>query len=410
MAISVKSTPEIARITAELKAEAQQVGFDLCGVCPAVSPPGFERFEQWLAAGYAGEMQYLPDRSAAYEHPNHVLDGARSVVLLAVNYRTEEPAGFAEEIMPGFGRVSRYAWGIDYHDVIRERLNALADWLRRQTSSVRVRGVVDTAPLLEREFAQLAGLGWIGKNTLLLNKQLGSWFFLAALLTDAELEHDDPFAADHCGTCRACLDACPTDAFVDAYVVDARRCISYLTIELRNSIPHELRSGMGDWLFGCDVCQDVCPWNHRAPQSTEQAFQPLDGANPMELAALFELDEAMFRERFRHTPLWRAKRRGLLRNAAIILGNQPHSPAIEALIRGLNDDEPLVRGASAWALGRFNDFTACNALMKRLAIESDPSVIDELNRSFKRPKTQVSSHDESSSASAPGCLPGKSSA
>ncbi len=222
---------------------------------------------------------------------------------------------------------------------------------------------MDTAPLLEREFAQLAGLGWIGKNTLLLNKQLGSWFFLAALLTDQELDYDEPHVADHCGTCRACLDACPTGAFVEPYVLDARRCISYLTIELRGPIPDNLRSGVGDWLFGCDICQDVCPWNHRAPASPEAAFAPLEDMNPVvELAALFALDDAAFRERFRHTPLWRAKRRGLLRNAAIVLGNRPHAAAIPALIRGLNDPEPLVRGASAWALHRYADLRAEAAL------------------------------------------------
>lgn len=410
MANSANSTPEAARITGELKAEARRLGFDLCGICSAVSPPGFERFEHWLAAGYAGEMHYLSDRAAAYEHPSHVLEGARSVVLLAMNYRTEEPAGEQGEIPPGYGRVSRYAWGTDYHDVIRERLNSLAEWLQRHVPAARVRGVVDTAPLLEREFAQLAGLGWIGKNTLLLNKQLGSWFFLAAILTDVELEYDEPFAADHCGTCRACLDACPTDAFVDAYVLDARRCISYLTIELRESIPNELRNALGDWLFGCDVCQDVCPWNHRAPQTTEPAFQPLDNVNPMELAALFNLDEAAFRARFRHTPLWRAKRRGLLRNAAIVLGNRPNLPANDALIRGLNDEEPLVRGACAWALGKFDDRKAIDALTQRLTIEGDSTVADELTRSLQQLRTHASSHDASSSASAPGCLPGKSSA
>jgi epoxyqueuosine reductase len=339
-----------------------------------------------------------------------VLNGVRSVVVLAMNYRTDEPAAASGEIPPGFGRVSRYAWGTDYHDVIRERLDALAAWLRHRVPSARVRGVVDTAPLLEREFAQLAGLGWIGKNTLLLNKQLGSWFFLAALLTDAELEHDEPFAADHCGTCRACLDACPTNAFLDAYVLDARRCISYLSIELRESIPHDLRSGIGNWLFGCDVCQDVCPWNHRAPQSTEPAFKPLDDANPMELAGLFDLDEAAFRARFRHTPLWRAKRRGLLRNAAILLGNRPHLAAIDALIRGLNDAEPLVRGACAWALGKIENSKALDALKMRLAVETELSVAGELDRSLRQSSAHDSSHDVSSSASVPGCLPGKLSA
>jgi epoxyqueuosine reductase len=185
-----------ATLTSALKSEAARLGFALAGACPAVTPTGIHRFHEWLAAGYAGEMEYLPRRKAAYEHPRHVLEGARSLLLLAMNYRTAEPAPIA----PGQGRVSRYAWGEDYHDLIHERLKRLAEFLRSQSPGAAVRGVVDTAPLLEREFAQLAGLGWIGKNTLLLNKRLGSWFFLAALATDAILEYDDPHAVDHCGT------------------------------------------------------------------------------------------------------------------------------------------------------------------------------------------------------------------
>jgi epoxyqueuosine reductase len=361
-------------LTAALKTEANRLGFELAGVCPAVTPSSIERFGEWLSAGYAGEMHYLSDRAEAYEHPRHVLDGARSILMLAMVYRTAEPAAPGA----GEGRVSRYAWGDDYHLLIRERLNRLGDFLRREAPGARVRGVVDTAPLLEREFAQLAGLGWVGKNTLLLNKQLGSWFFLAALLTDQELDYDEPHAADHCGTCRACLDACPTGAFVEPYVLDARRCISYLTIELRGPISDNLRSGVGDWLFGCDICQDVCPWNHRVPLSTEPSFTPRANTNPIDVAALFALDDAAFRERFRHTPLWRAKRRGLLRNAAIVLGNRPHAAAIPALIRGLNDPEPLVRGASAWALRRYADLRAEAALAARRQIERDADVLHEL--------------------------------
>ncbi len=360
-------------LTAALKSEARRLGFDLAGVCPAVTPSGIGRFHEWLSAGYAGEMHYLPDRAEAYEHPRHVLDGVRSILMLAMVYRTTEPAAAKE----GEGRVSRYAWGVDYHDLIRDRLDDLTEYLKRESPGARVRGVVDTAPLLEREFAQLAGLGWIGKNTLLLNKQLGSWFFLAALLTDVELEYDEPHAADHCGTCTACLDACPTGAFVQPYVLDARRCISYLTIELRGPIPAELRDGTGDWHFGCDICQDVCPWNHRAPQSNEAGFSPTANMNPVDLAALFSLDDEAFRERFRHTPLWRAKRRGLLRNAAIVLGNRPHAASIPALISGLNDREPLVRGASVWALRRSNDTRAAAALASRQRIESDTDVLRE---------------------------------
>lgn len=365
-----------AVLTEQLKEQAATLGFTLCGVCPAVAPPGLARFEEWLAAGYAGEMRYLLDRREAYQHPRHLLDGARSIVMLAMNYRTAEP--FATRA--GQGRISRYAWGsADYHDLIRARLHALADWLRVHVPSVRVRGVVDTAPLLEREFAQLAGLGWIGKNTLLLNPQHGSWFFLAALLTDLELQYDAPHETDHCGTCRACLDACPTGAFPQPYVLDATRCISYLTIELQSSVPSELRTGVGDWLFGCDICQEVCPWNSRAPLSQQAEFAPRDECNPAELIALFGLDDAAFRARFRHTPLWRPKRRGLLRNAAIVLGNKPFDAAIPALIRGLNDDDPLVRGACAWALGEYSNPTARDALRHRQLIETDEGVRAEID-------------------------------
>jgi epoxyqueuosine reductase len=364
----------------DLKQEASRLGFDFCGIAPAVSPPGAERLWNWVKSGYAGEMSYIPERAAAYVQPEHVLDGARSIVMLGMNYRTTDPV----ESEAGQGRVSRYAWGTDYHDVIRARLADLAKWISQQQPAYKVRGVVDTAPLLEREFAQLAGLGWIGKNTLLINRQMGSWFFLAALLTDLELEYDEPHQTDHCGTCRACLDACPTNAFVDEYVLDARRCISYLTIELRSAIPNELRAGVGDWLFGCDVCQDVCPWNRFAPESREPLFAPAAEMNPVELTALFDLSEAAFRERFRYTPLWRAKRRGLLRNAAIVLGNRPHPLAVTALTRGLNDEEPLVRGACAWALGNFDQPGSLAALQARAAIESDETLTGELKAAIER--------------------------
>lgn len=368
-----------SRLTEDLKCEARRLGFGLTGVCPAVTPGGVSRFHEWLASGYAGTMDYLPSRAEAYTHPRHVLDGARSLLVLAFNYRTVEP----EAAQPGRGRVSRYAWGRDYHDVVRDRLGKLAEFLAVRSPQARVRGVVDTAPLLEREFAQLAGLGWIGKNTLLLNKEVGSWFFLAALVTDLELEYDQPHQSDHCGTCRACLDACPTDAFVDAYVLDARRCISYLTIELGGPMPRELRPSVGDWLFGCDVCQEVCPWNQKAPTSGESQFQPLAGMTTLELVQLFELDEAAFRARFRHTPLWRPKRRGLLRNAAIVLGNQRPPQAIGALIHGLGDVEPLIRGACAWALGRYDDDRARKALHERLESENDQEVRSEIEAAIE---------------------------
>jgi epoxyqueuosine reductase len=340
-----------AQLSSDLKDEASRLGFPLVGICPAVTPDdAVGRLRRWLAAGYAGEMSYIGERLPAYADPNRVLDGARSVVMLAFPYRTAEPT--APEA--GAGRIARYAWGqADYHDVLHARLKQLAAWLQERAPQVKVRGVVDSAPIMEREFAQLSGLGWIGKNTLLLHRTWGSYFFLAALLTDLELAYDEPFAADHCGTCRACLDSCPTDAFPAPYVLDATRCISYLTIELRGAIPESLRAGLGDWLFGCDICQDVCPWNRRTSQSTtadQLPFEPRPDANPLELLPLFDLSEEQFRERFRQTPLWRAKRRGILRNAATVLGNQGCRAALPVLRRAAECEEAVISDACQWAI------------------------------------------------------------
>jgi epoxyqueuosine reductase len=370
-------------LTEALRTEAVRLGFCHVGTCGAVEPAGFSRLQQWLEAGYAGQMHYLADRLEAYRHPVHVLDGARSLLVLGTDYRNVKP----QEADGERGRVSRYAWGLDYHDVLRKRLNLLADFHRKLTPDAQIRGVVDTAPLMEREFAVLAGLGWIGKNTLLLTRQRGSWLFLSVLLTTAQLQYDRPFATEHCGTCRACLDACPTGALIQPYVLDARRCLSYLTIELRDMPPRELRQDSGHWLFGCDICQDVCPWNrrrHREPADVEtnQEFSPIAGETSLELAELFSLDDESFRSRFRKTPLWRAKRRGLLRNAALVLGNLRPPDAGAALKIGLSDPEPLVRQASAWALGRIGSPDPMAGLQQRLAIEDDSDVCREIRQAL----------------------------
>ncbi|MCH7687588.1 MAG: tRNA epoxyqueuosine(34) reductase QueG [Planctomycetes bacterium] len=364
-----------ATISTDIKTEAQRIGFELVGIAPAVTPSGFHDFQQWLNRGYAGEMDYLPRREDAYEHPRHVLDGVKSIVMLGANYNTAKPQAAG----PNEGAVSRYASGsTDYHDVLKNKLDQLADFLHEQQPGCRTRGVVDTAPLLERDFARLAGLGWFGKNTLLINKKLGSWLFLAALLTDVELEYDQPHESSHCGNCTRCLDACPTDAFPEPYVLDARKCISYLNIELRDPIPVELREGMGEWLFGCDICQEVCPWNNKAPLSEEPAFQPIQDLSPVDAVELLQLTDEQFRERFRHTPLWRPKRAGLLRNAAIVLGNRGNERAVPVLIDALNDSEPMIRGAAAWALGKLGGKQAATALQSRLTIEENEDVSDEI--------------------------------
>ncbi len=291
-------------LTAALKEEALRLGFDLAGAAPAVPSPDFDRLQAWLADGRAGEMRYFADRLDAYRHPAGVLEGVKSLLMLGTNYRSVEPA----DADAGRARVSRCAWGADYHDVLRVRLHALADFHRRLTPSAEVRGVVDTAPLLERRFGQLAGLGWIGKNTMLINPRLGSWFFLAAILTTEVLDYDEPPAAEGCGSCRACLDACPAGAIVEPHCIDARKCVSYWTIERRGDVPEERRAACGDRLFGCDACQEACPWNRQTPATAEPAFFPRPGMNPVDLAELSTIDEAALAARFRGTSLWRARR------------------------------------------------------------------------------------------------------
>lgn len=366
-------------LTSLIRHEAHQLGFSAVGICPAVTPTGLHRFHDWLDAGYAGQMQYLEDRRDAYAHPKHVLDGVQSIVMLALNYKSQPIPPLAS----GQGRVSRYAFGeLDYHDWIHARLKQFKKAIAQWEPEANVRGVVDTAPLLEREFAQLAGLGWIGKNTMLLNKRLGSLFFLAAILIDRELTYDEPHNSSHCGTCTACLNACPTDAFPRPGVLDATRCISYLTIELRDEIPVELRSDMHDWVFGCDVCQDVCPWNNKSPTSSHAAFFPASDRAPLDLRTLFTMTDDDFRDHFRKTPLWRTKRRGILRNAAIVLGNQPHPDNLPALSRGLTDDEWLVRGAAAWALGKHPWPEAIQRLTQRQTIEDNEHVQREIEHAL----------------------------
>ncbi len=345
-------------LEARLKQRARELGFELVGIAPATPADGFERLRAWLDQGYAGEMTYMHRHAAARRDPTSVLAEVRSVVMVGMNYLASggrQPPDAAHQgadapRSPAPGKIARYALGEDYHDVLRRRLNQLLAWLQQEAPACRGRAVVDTAPLLERDFARRAGLGWFGKNTMLLNKRLGSYFFLAALLLDLELEPDSAHETTHCGTCTACLDACPTQAFIEPGLLDARRCISYLTIELRGPIPAELRAPTGDWVFGCDVCQEVCPWNRKAPAATEPAFQPRADLESVDLVELLGLSEEAFRQRFRGTALTRAKRRGLLRNAAIALGNQGNPAALPALRRALDDPEPLIREAAQWAI------------------------------------------------------------
>jgi len=344
-----------------IKEQAHALGFELVGIAPATPADGFDRMRDWLNQGFAGEMGYMYRQAEARRDPSSILPEVRSVVMVGLNYKPEvrnkdkETGRQGDRENRGPAKVARYARGHDYHLVLWEKLNRLKEWIQSEIPGCRGRGVVDTAPLLERDFARRAGLGWFGKNTMILNKHLGSYFFLGALLLDLELDADRPHDISHCGTCTACLDACPTRAFVEPGLLDSRRCISYLTIELHGQIPEHLREPIGDWLFGCDVCQEVCPWNRKAPPGLEPALQARDDLKSIDLLELLTLPEEEFRQRFRGTALMRAKRRGLLRNAAIVLGNQGDPSALPALRQALADPDSVVREAVEWAIDRIEN-------------------------------------------------------
>jgi len=326
----------------------------MAGIARATDADGFALYREWLARGYAGEMDYLYRNADPRRHPESILNDVRSVVMLGMTYGGDGPSYSLSPAKPGGegkkARVAKYAQAPDYHEFFWDKLNTLSAWLDTEVPGAGSHGVTDTAPLLERDFARRAGLGWIGKNTMLLNKEHGSFFLLSALLTTLELEPDPAYEGSHCGTCTACLDACPTGAFPEPGWLDARRCISYLTIELKTAIPKELRPAVGDWLFGCDVCQDVCPWNHRPHPSPGLPHRPdLMEIDPVELLGLSP-DE--LRRRFKGTALRRANWRGLLRNSAIVLGNRGERRALPALREALKWDDDVIREACQWAIQR----------------------------------------------------------
>lgn len=316
------------------------MGFALVGIAKASEADHFDRFEEWIAKGYAGEMAYLHATPERRRHPNTILPDVQSVVMMALTYPTE--------ITAGIGKIARYAHGPDYHQYCWEKLNSIRDWLAAEVPGSHSHGVTDSAPLLERDFARRAGLGWFGKNTMLINKRLGSFFFLAGLLTSVTLKADEPHVAGHCGSCTACIDACPTEAIIAPGTLDARRCISYLTIESKKATPLELRSKVGDWFFGCDVCQEVCPWNRHGNAIPSLPFN--DEIAKIDILELFSLSGGQIRKRFEGTSLSRANWRALLRNAAIALGNLRDVNSLPALRRGALLEDEMVRETCEWAI------------------------------------------------------------
>ena len=377
----VYTVVEMERIEDAIKQRAQSLGFDLVGIASAEP---FLRDERAAIDRVRGGLMdglpwYTEERVRRANHPEALLEGARSILSLGTSYNTGSP----EPGSPGpTGRVARYAWGDDYHDVIKAKLRRLASDLTDLAGrAVRTRIFVDDGPMNDRAAAERAGIGWFGKNTNILTQSHGSWVFLSQVVTDLELEPDRPLAKN-CGDCVMCIDDCPTGAIVAPYVIDNRRCISFLTIELRGSIPRELRPLVGDWVFGCDICQDVCPVNRKASGSLEPAFRQRHDFGAPALIPLLDLDDEGFRERFRKSPIKRAKRVGLQRNVCVALGNIGDATAVSALARAMRSPDALVREHAAWALGRIGGPEAVHALRASLDGEDDASVRCEVELSL----------------------------
>ena len=389
----------MSSLVAEIKTAASALGFEVVGVTSVAPLDADDRhFLDWCDAGFAADMQYMTRRTELHARPQRLVPAAASLISLAVNYYVEA-APFRHDNR--YGRVARYAWGLEYHDVVKARLLRLAAEIEKLAGrAVTSRCFVDAVPLLERAAAARAGLGFFGKNTNLLQPQKGSWYFLSEILLDLDLPADGAAAAVSCGTCQRCLDACPTDAFAGAYRLDSRRCISYLTIENKGEIPRHLRAGVGEWVFGCDACQEmrpeatrqralppvlrgqtelVCPFNRFATPTSWEEFRPQHGSGPrLDLATLLSIDtDEKFRARFQGTPLTRPKRRGLLRNAAIVAANVGCTAAVPALTdRICEDPEPLIRAHALWALARLDPAQALR-LGDRARADEDAMVREE---------------------------------
>ena len=415
-------------LTQAIKQHAHSLGFQLVGITTPDSPPHYPVYERWLQAGRHGEMDYLASERARQRRldPRQILPECRSILALGMRYPTPTPernvseigdmrahsariSPISQSIPPSHGeggqggmgedasiptrrgvsfsgRVSAYAWGEDYHDVLVRRMRSLVAFIETQVGGpFPNRWYTDTGPILERDLAQRAGLGWIGKNTCLIAPRLGSYFFLAEILLGIELEPDPPFLPDFCGSCTRCLEACPTACILPDRTLEATRCISYLTIELKGAIPPDLRPRLGDWVFGCDVCQQVCPWNQRfASPEGDPALAPRPGVPEPDLISELVLTPQEFNRKFKGSAVKRAKRRGYLRNMAVALGNSRHPEAIPALTQALKSDaEVLVRCHAAWALGQIGGDEARLALQSALQSEADEDVRAEIRAALE---------------------------
>ncbi len=360
-------------LTARIREEALRLGFFKTGIVRAGPLPSAELFDSWLRNEMHGKMAYLEAQAGRRKNPALIMEEVRSIVVLAMNYHCgiDLPDGTLK------GRISRYAWGGDYHLLIQDRLRQLHAAILHAAPEARGLWYVDTGPVMEKVWGAASSLGWMGKHTNLITRERGSWFFVAAMLLNLELNYDQS-ESDHCGTCSRCIEACPTKAIVAPYVVDARLCISYLTIELRGPIPRGLRPLIGNRIYGCDDCQEVCPWNRFAVVTSEKDFHPRAGNLSPELAPLVRVTPKEFNDRFRGSAIRRAKRDGFVRNVVVALGNSHDPAALPALAEAVKDASPLVRAHAAWALGQIPTEESRRLLKQAEAAESEPEVREEI--------------------------------
>ena len=361
--------------TLRIERFAKELGFDGFGVTREVPAKSVEKYKNWLSLGYEGEMSYMRRNVEKRSDLDLVLSEVKSVVCLRTNYLTADK-GMEFIHDKEHGDISLYALNEDYHDVLAQRHQKLEKKIKEEFSGCQTKPYVDTGPILEKSLAKNAGLGWIGKHTNLITENVGSYYFLSEILVDAVMEPSEP-SLDKCGTCRSCIDICPTQAIVAPYILDSRRCISYLTIELKGVIPLEFRKAMGNHIYGCDDCQIVCPWNSFAVKTDEESFRARDGS--FQLIELMRLNDEAFRKRFKKSPVKRTKRRGLLRNVAVALGNSGNLSAVGPLIDALSDHEPLIRAHVVWALGELLGKKALPILNKTLTNEEEDIVKNEIN-------------------------------
>lgn len=365
-----------------LKQEAQKLEFNLVGITQARPSPTLSAYHDWIEKGMQGKMAYLSreDRRIRRENLNHIVDGAKSIVMVGLDYRS---IAVHENILndPTRGRIASYAWNLDYHDILEPRLEQLTSWIKAQIGdSVEHKVYTDTGAVLERSHAQQAGMGFIGKNTMLIHPRRGSYFFLGEIISTIDFDtYDTAHKATMCGNCTRCMRACPTDAFPQPYVLDARRCISYHTIENKGWIDRDLRSSFGNWVYGCDICQDVCPFQRFSPASDEEAFYPADeNITAPYLSELLTLTDDTFKERFADSPIYRIRRKRLVRNACIAAGNSHDKQFIPYIIQLLYDSEPIVRGHAAWALWQLMEEDAIKLLSDVYYREEDEDVRAEI--------------------------------